>query len=86
MRELGDAFYESIAAGGTRVAYYTEQSATEPEQCGLIYGDKGTVLGGNGHRLIQVRWDKGFTHSVSLHNLRLLELLEELCDDPPSQV
>lgn len=85
-RKLADMFHQILSQPGLRVAYFTQNSATEPEQCGLVYGDKGTVIQGNGSYLVQVQWDKGFTHWVSNHNLRLLELLEELCDDPPSQV
>jgi hypothetical protein len=86
MRELGETFCSLTYRKGVRVAYYTEQSATEPEQAGLVYGDKGTIkYDYEGlSRYVYVQWDKGFTHPVSTSNLRLLELLEELCDDPPS--
>ena len=85
MRELGDAFYDMLCTKGTRVAYYTEQSATEPEQAGLVYADRGTVLSDydRQRKMVYVQWDKGFIHAVSIHNIRLLELLEELCDEPP---
>ncbi|MGE3483589.1 MAG: hypothetical protein AB7L09_02535 [Nitrospira sp.] len=80
-------FNRLVYIAGRRVAYKSRNSARVPEQAGLVHDDKGTVsrpyvMGG----ILYVLWDKGFEHVVSLENVRVLDLLEELIDEPSTRV
>ena len=71
-----------------RVAYVSLNGPGAVEQRGLMDGSRGTVLldGWTDRRsVIHVRWDKGFEHSVSVLNLRKLDVLELLVDERPGQ-